>query len=602
MKTPAPMAGVFISYRREDSPGHAGRVFDRVRAKFGGDIVFMDVTAIDAGADFVDAIDQAVGTCDVLLAIIGPQWSSAADSAGRRRLDSATDFVRLEIAGALKRNVRVVPVLVDGAQLPTASDLSEDLQPLLRRNAIELRDARWDVDIDQLLASLERIVKRPPEALRLEKPATRVRVLAGVAVVAVTVGAAAIFAPRGCAPARDVTSSALTTPAAATATAATPTAATPPSITATPQPPTVTQPSPAAAQPSATGSASPSSPPPKAASVPDVVGRTLPDAREILRRAGVSVARVLYRDDRTKAVDVVVVQTDVRTSASAPPAVTLTAVARAAVVIHHRAEDAAVARTLLGTLIAIPATADIAFRTMELAAIRAETVSRVTYSDSDLTDVGVEIAKTATAWLRRNEPERKGFTAMRNPSVAARTIVIGLPARDSPTAALDALPNVRGKSVGEARRTLTAAGVALVQTKWVEGDGRQPGLVFDQIEGRLPSGQRSVVLDAGARGIVFLYHSAADAAMADRLARALRPRTEALGILVNLLQVRTTVSPELRGTVSTNGTALIREARTVASLASDWLTKEVGRAVPIEATDNGTMGPQRLVLGFRSLP
>ena len=158
------MAGVFISYRREDSPGHAGRVFDRIRARFGSDVVFMDVTAIEAGVDFVDAIERAVGTCDVLLAVIGPQWSSSADGAGQRRLDNPSDFVRIEIAGALKRDVRVVPVLVDGARLPAAAELPDVLQPLLRRNAVELRDARWDADIDQLIASLERIVKGPEPA------------------------------------------------------------------------------------------------------------------------------------------------------------------------------------------------------------------------------------------------------------------------------------------------------------------------------------------------------------------------------------------------------------------------------------------------------
>src|SRR5689334_22379418 len=176
------MAGVFISYRREDSPGHAGRVFDRVRARFGADVVFMDVTAIDAGIDFGEAIDKAVGTCDVLLAIIGPQWTSATDRAGARRLDSPNDFVRLEVGGALKRHVRVVPVLVDDAQLPTAADLPEELQPLLRRNAIELRDARWDADIDQLIASLEKIVKGPEPPLRLERnPARPLRWIAALA-------------------------------------------------------------------------------------------------------------------------------------------------------------------------------------------------------------------------------------------------------------------------------------------------------------------------------------------------------------------------------------------------------------------------------------
>ena len=161
------MAGVFISYRREDAPGHAGRVFDRLRTRFGTDTVFMDVAAIDAGVDFVVTIDKAVGNCDVLLAIIGPQWAAAADHGGRKRLENPNDFVRLEVAGALKRDVRVVPLLVDNAQLPGAADLPEDLQPLLRRNAMELRDAHWDADIAQLIASLERVVKSQTEPIMI---------------------------------------------------------------------------------------------------------------------------------------------------------------------------------------------------------------------------------------------------------------------------------------------------------------------------------------------------------------------------------------------------------------------------------------------------
>ena len=101
------MPGIFISYRREDSPGHAGRIFDRLRSRFGSDVVFMDVTAIEAGVDFVDVLHKAVGSCDALLAIIGPQWLSAAHD-GKPRLEDPHDFVRIEIAGALQRNVRVL--------------------------------------------------------------------------------------------------------------------------------------------------------------------------------------------------------------------------------------------------------------------------------------------------------------------------------------------------------------------------------------------------------------------------------------------------------------------------------------------------------------
>jgi hypothetical protein len=151
------MPRIFISYRRNDSAGHAGRLYDRLRAHFGSDQVFMDVTGIEAGTDFVETIDAAVGGCDVLIAVIGKQWVHSADDAGRRRLELSNDFIRLEVGSALKRKVRVVPILVEGALMPTGDDLPEDLRALTRRQAVELRDSRWDADVEDLIASLERI-------------------------------------------------------------------------------------------------------------------------------------------------------------------------------------------------------------------------------------------------------------------------------------------------------------------------------------------------------------------------------------------------------------------------------------------------------------
>lgn len=151
------MPRIFISYRRNDSAGHAGRLYDRLRAHFGADQVFMDVTGIEAGTDFVETIDAAVGGCDVLIAVIGPEWARCADNAGHRRLELANDFIRLEVGSALKRKVRVVPILVEGALMPAGDDLPEDLQSLTRRQAVELRDSRWDADVEDLIASLERI-------------------------------------------------------------------------------------------------------------------------------------------------------------------------------------------------------------------------------------------------------------------------------------------------------------------------------------------------------------------------------------------------------------------------------------------------------------
>ena len=153
------MEGIFISYRREESAGHAGRIYDRLRERFGRDRVFMDVSAIEPGVDFVEAIDRAVGSCAVLLVIIGRQWLNCTDAAGRRRLDDPQDFIRLEVGTALRRNIRVIPVLVQGATMPGEADLPDDLKLLARRNAIEINDTHWDSDLAQLVETLSRVLE-----------------------------------------------------------------------------------------------------------------------------------------------------------------------------------------------------------------------------------------------------------------------------------------------------------------------------------------------------------------------------------------------------------------------------------------------------------
>jgi hypothetical protein len=164
------MPGVFISYRREDCPGHAGRLFDRLRTRFGGDSVFIDVAGIEAGVDFVEVLENAVGSCDVLLAVIGREWVTSSDKNGRRRLDDPRDFIRLEISTALARNVRVIPVLVEGAPVPTADVLPDDLKPLMRRQAVELRDTRWDADVDDLIELLAKILRAASPAAARRAP------------------------------------------------------------------------------------------------------------------------------------------------------------------------------------------------------------------------------------------------------------------------------------------------------------------------------------------------------------------------------------------------------------------------------------------------
>ncbi|HEU4679086.1 MAG TPA: toll/interleukin-1 receptor domain-containing protein, partial [Terrimicrobiaceae bacterium] len=150
---------IFISYRRDDSAAFAGRMYDRLESHLGPNRIFMDVDTIDLGVDFVDAIEKSVGSCDALIAVIGKNWLISADKEGRRRLDNPEDFVRLEIATALRRGVRVIPVLVDGATLPRSTDLPEDLRYLARRQALEIRHERFKDDCGRLIAALERALK-----------------------------------------------------------------------------------------------------------------------------------------------------------------------------------------------------------------------------------------------------------------------------------------------------------------------------------------------------------------------------------------------------------------------------------------------------------
>jgi TIR domain len=154
---------VFISYRRQESSGLAGRLYDRLAARFGDDQVFMDVDTIALGVDFAEVISQAVSSCQVLLAVIGPRWLAATDEDGRRRLDDPDDLVRLEIAAALERDIRVIPILIEGAAMPRRQQLPEALAGLARRNALILRHESFRADADRLLAAVEPIL-RPPAA------------------------------------------------------------------------------------------------------------------------------------------------------------------------------------------------------------------------------------------------------------------------------------------------------------------------------------------------------------------------------------------------------------------------------------------------------
>jgi hypothetical protein len=160
------MTNVFISYRRDDTAGHAGRLSDRLVARLGAGRVFMDVEDIQPGQNFAQAIEQTLAHCDHLLAIVGPRWLEAI----RARMASGEDFVRHEIAVALTRGLTVIPVLVGGAKMPGAADLPPELAAFSRCQAVEIRDNRFDEDAAQLV-----------NFLAVGRDHRRTRVLAAVA-------------------------------------------------------------------------------------------------------------------------------------------------------------------------------------------------------------------------------------------------------------------------------------------------------------------------------------------------------------------------------------------------------------------------------------
>jgi hypothetical protein len=171
--TGSPGGRIFISYRRGDASYPAAWLFDQLTTRFGSDRVFMDVDSIEPGDDFAEVIADAVGCCAVLLAVIGDRWLAAADESGRRRMDDSGDFLRLEIEAALARGVRVIPVLVDGARVPRPDQLPASMAALGRRQAVELRPARFSSDLTSLLTVLDRALTpvAPPARQQMPAPA-----------------------------------------------------------------------------------------------------------------------------------------------------------------------------------------------------------------------------------------------------------------------------------------------------------------------------------------------------------------------------------------------------------------------------------------------
>jgi hypothetical protein len=158
---------IFISYRRQDSRDTVGRIHDHLRRAFDERRIFLDVERQVGGEDYRVVIDEALGRADVVLAVIGPDWLAASGPDGGHRLDDPGDMVRLELEAALKRNVRIVPVLIEGVQMPRSDELSESLRAISYRSALAVRpDPDFKTDMARLIVTL-----RLPRALQSDDTA-----------------------------------------------------------------------------------------------------------------------------------------------------------------------------------------------------------------------------------------------------------------------------------------------------------------------------------------------------------------------------------------------------------------------------------------------
>lgn len=148
---------IFISYRRSETSGHAGRLHDKLAQEFGAQSVFMDIDAIELGEDFRVAVNRALDATQIVLVLIGKQWAELKDEKGVRRLDDPNDLVRNEISLALDRKIPIIPILLQSASMPKPESLPDALRDLVWRNAHEVSDRRWNYDVDLLLEAIRRM-------------------------------------------------------------------------------------------------------------------------------------------------------------------------------------------------------------------------------------------------------------------------------------------------------------------------------------------------------------------------------------------------------------------------------------------------------------
>lgn len=161
------MAGIFVSYRRDDSQGFAGRLADDLDELLGDDRVFRDIE-IPIGSDFTDVLHRAIAASDALLVVIGRRWAGRSDDGLQSRLFDETDWVRIEIEAALAQRKQVIPVLVGGARMPSAEELPGSIRQITKLQAAVLDDRHWNDGVDELADRLRALCP----SLATDRPAS----------------------------------------------------------------------------------------------------------------------------------------------------------------------------------------------------------------------------------------------------------------------------------------------------------------------------------------------------------------------------------------------------------------------------------------------
>lgn len=164
------MSRIFINYRRQDTEGYVGRLYDHLLKQFKAYDIFMDVQNIEPGADFVQVLEEAVSACDIFLTMIGPHWLTLKNAEGERRLDEWNDFVRIELETAIKQEKIVIPILVGNAKMPNPAQLPESIQSLARRHAVVLSHTRFATDVEDLIKFMRDMLPSHPTFKRKANP------------------------------------------------------------------------------------------------------------------------------------------------------------------------------------------------------------------------------------------------------------------------------------------------------------------------------------------------------------------------------------------------------------------------------------------------